>query len=327
MEAEGSDLRNLIQVFYEVSKFCEGVTGSTDAEFVFKSAQIVENTCSKFESLGALEDFESKLNQFWELKGLNGLPIQFYKKAVNEVLRRYITDCKFSDNDVQCAINKFLLIRSREDFVEVIKHLSDTHRSIELLKRNCSPTEILKYNAEILLCDLTKQLIRTNGNIEELNSTIVNIFSENRDSVKIFVRVLCLTDKCELSQCVQNVIAINISNYLGNPENITEFSYILELDDKDFSDIIVRWKPLPETFMNIIEISVEHLKCNYTESSYSWEYSGSEKGLPFEMIITLINKLKPVPEMSDSIKELLHRSKEKGFEIIVEDIFRICKLR
>uniref|UniRef100_A0A1B6GTN4 Uncharacterized protein n=1 Tax=Cuerna arida TaxID=1464854 RepID=A0A1B6GTN4_9HEMI len=327
MEAEESDLRNLLQIFYEVSKFCEGVTGSTDAEFVFKSAQIVENTCSKLESLGALEDFESKLNQFWELKGLNGLTIQFFKNAVNEVLRRYITDCKFSDNDVKCAINQFLLIRSREDFVEVIKHLSDTHHSIELLKQNCSPTEILEYNAEILLGDLTKQLMRTNGSIEELNTSIINIFSDNRDSLKIFVRVLCLTDKCELSRCVQNVIAINISNHLGNPKNVTEFSYILDLGDKDFSDIVVRWKSLSETLMKIIEFSVEHLKCNYTESSYSWEYPGSEKGLAFEMIIALINKLKSVPEMSASIKELLHRLKEKGFEIIVEDILRICKLK
>uniref|UniRef100_A0A1B6KQT7 Uncharacterized protein n=1 Tax=Graphocephala atropunctata TaxID=36148 RepID=A0A1B6KQT7_9HEMI len=327
MEPEESDFSVLLQNFVEIFKFCEGLADSVDAEAVFQSAKIVENTCSKLESVGALEDFENKLNEFWVLKGLKVLPIQFFKRVADEVLCRFMTDGTFSDTSVKCAINQFILIRSEEDFVKLVKRLSNTQHSVELLKRNSDLTGVLDYNAERLLEQLTKQLVETNGSTEELDSTISNIFSNNWDRLKVFIKVLCLTNRCDLSQCVQNLIAIHISNIVRNPENINFFSHFLDLADDDFNKVVY-WKPLSETLIKMIEFSLEHLKCNYTDSSYSWGYSGSEKGLSFDIITALINKLKKSgPEINIKIKELLQRLKAEGFEIIAEDFLRICKIK
>lgn len=324
MEPAESDLRNLFLIFYEVFRFCEGFYSDSDISIVFKSAKLLEDTYLKLQSIGALNDFENKLNEFWSLKGLEVIPLKFFEKASHEVLSKLLTDSNFSNDTVKLAVSEFLTMTSEKDFLELVKNLHHTNNSIEILKKSC--TNIADFNAVLNLNELSKHLATNNSFVEESSSLVTSVVLEDPNNFKAFLTLLCNSNVCLLCPNLQEIVKL-LSKLLSNPDHIYLYPLVFELSDADFCQIVTSWELIVESFIKIIEYSIEKLKCNYTNSSYSWINTGEEKSLTFQDITILINKLKLTPKIHDQLRECLNQLSQNGHRIVIEDIQRVCRMK
>lgn len=319
MEPAEKDLKNLFIIFYEVFKFCEGFYSNSDMYTLFKSAKLLEDTYLKLHSIGALNDFEDKLNEFWALKGLKSISLKFFQKVTHEVLARLLTDTRFSNDTVKSALSEFLKLNSEQDFLEVVKRLYYTNQSVDILKQSCKNND--DYNALISLEEMSKYLAFGVVTVEESTSLLTSLVSRDTNNFKMCLSLLCNSNVCSTFDNLQELIMV-IAKFLSNPDNVHLYPVIFELSETEFCQIVTSWNPILESFIKIIEYSIVKLKCCYSHNSYSWINSDVENSLTFEDITKLITKLKLAPTICDKLQDCLNQLKQEGHGIVVEDILR-----
>lgn len=329
MDTAGSECKTLFLVFSEVLRFSEGLSNSTDPKILFKCAKIVEDMYIKTVSLGAVKEFESKLDEFWTLQGLKLFPLQYFENAPHLILSRFLCDNKFSDGEVKLAIEEFIVYKSEEEFLHVVNKLSHTDHIVRGLMKSIDINgQLSNFKAVFFVEEFRKLLINTNGSADAVYTAINKTVSNDEEGFNLLLKVLCLHNDNELSLHIQELVLLLVCSCLKDFKKTYTYSCILNLIDGDFNRIIVRWDSFTDSIVHAIEFSLKRLKCEYSSNSYSWTKDPSEEeGLSFDEIVALINKLKAVQEKYDYLKELLHKWRSGNFVIIAEDLVRICKIK
>lgn len=319
MEPVNDGLGKLFLMFAEVYKFCEGLYITVDSEVLFRSAELLETTYSKLESIESLGDFQQKLNKYFTSQSLKVIPIVYFKDISHKVLAKFITDSRFNNDQVRSALINFRHFKSEKGFA-VIKQLFDTNRCVQLIKQR--NRNLSFYNASLRLEELSKYP-SPDGISDTFNSLAI---SEIRGSgnFEYFLKLLCKTNgNVHRPNCIQELTKV-IATLLQDPDHVQLYQFVLHLSDEECCNIAV---PLFNSFMKIIEYSFTKLKCTYSGNSYSWVNTENEMCLSFQDISILVSKLKTEPDIFKRLNEALNKLKHEGYQLIVEDLLRDCSVK
>lgn len=290
-------------------------------EDMFKEAHSLEEFCLQLEVKKLSKVFMDKLIEYFEGQGRISYPdFDFFKKACDALLSKFLTDSTLNDNLVKCAVDQYIDNCGENRFTELTQQLIHTRRAYlevsKFVEATCDPLDI---EARFIYESWYKQLNLGRENLSSVDEKIYEMLQSDEKAFRILFLILCFCDENPLIELIKRQIISKLSSTLS-VENFKLWKCFINLPPEKLKHIAVNFSDILDLLFDVITMSSLNFYCNYDEDKMIWLPKTSDS-LSYLDICKLLNILYNVSDsMKNRVKNFLNSKKTTDRCLFFEDI-------